>query len=91
MRKNKELYANTIRLYTKEDEELIKGLKKEFGMDSMSNCIVKVTKEYYRLKKKHDELLKRLEKAVIKKYEIKSEFVRKDVLRLLEKAFIFAD
>ena len=71
------MYVNTIRLYTKEDEDLVKGLKEEFNSSSMSDCVVRVTKKYYELKKKHNELLKQLNKAVTKKYEIKPGFVEK--------------
>ena len=63
------MYQTTLRLYNDEDIKLIKGLKQEFGISSLSSCVVRVVNEYYRLKK-FEKLIKN---NITTKYEIKSK------------------
>jgi hypothetical protein len=67
------MYQTTLRLYNDEDIKLIKGLKEEFGISSLSSCIVRVVNEYYRLKK-FEKLIK---KNITTKYEIKSKVLER--------------
>jgi len=63
------MYQTTLRLYNDEDKKLVMGLKEEFGISSLSSCIVRVVNEYHRLKK-FEKLIK---KNITTKYEIKSK------------------
>ena len=67
------MYQTTLRLYNDEDIKLIKGLKQEFGISSLSSCVVRVVNEYYRLKK-FEKLIK---KNITTKYEIKSKVLER--------------
>ena len=67
------MYQTTLRLYNDEDIKLIKGLKQEFGISSLSSCVVRVVNEYYRLKK-FEKLIKN---NITTKYEIKSKVLER--------------
>ena len=67
------MYKTTIRLYRKEDIELIQGLKTEFNELSLSRALIWCARGYYQQKKK----LEILRNAVTTHKEIDSKAIEK--------------
>jgi hypothetical protein len=65
------MYTTTIRIRRKDDVELIERVKLEFCPTSLSAALIRVSREYYRLKKRDDLM----HKAIKRKLEIPTKLL----------------
>ena len=65
------MYTTTIRIRRKENIDMIKRVKSEFMPTSLSLALVRLAKEYYRLKERDDLM----HKAIKHKLEIPTKLL----------------
>lgn len=65
------MYTTTIRIRQKDDIELIERVKLEFCPTSLSTALIRLSKEYYRLKKRDDLM----HQAIKRKLEIPTKLL----------------
>ena len=65
------MYTTTIRIRRKDDIELIERVKLEFCPTSLSSALIRVSREYYRLKKRDDLM----HQAIKRKLEIPTKLL----------------